>query len=218
MDINKNTIILLLFGIIVFLTIYYNIYRYIKIHFDDESEYIKNYRKLKKCKDCRIVISLTTIPERINLIKPVIKSLLDQSVKVDQIVINLPKMCKDETYDVPDDLKNMCNIITCGRDYGPGTKFIPTILREQQSDTIIIMVDDDYIYGYDFIETILDEYEKNPECAIVMNEAILLKPEFLDTDVIYTNKKYIDNEWIKKYIKSEQKNINYNKNLRSFMI
>ena len=35
---------------------------------------------------------------------------------------------------------------------------------------------------------------------------------------IYTNKKYIDNEWIKKYIKSEQKNINYNKNLRSFMI
>ena len=180
MNINKNTIILLLFCIIVFLIIYYNIYRYIKIHFDDESEYIKNYRKLKKCKDCRIVISLTTIPDRIKLIKPVIKSLLDQTVKVDQIVINLPKTCKDKTYDVPEDLKNMCNVITCGRDYGPGTKFIPTILREQDSDTIIIMVDDDYIYGYDFIDTILKEHIKEPDCAIVMNEAILLKPEFID--------------------------------------
>lgn len=218
MNINRNTIILLLFGIIVFLILYYNIYRYIKIHFDDESEYIKNYRKLKKCQDCRIVISLTTTPERIKLIKPVIKSLLDQSVKVDQIVINLPKMCKDKTYDIPDDLKSMCNIITCGRDYGPGTKFIPTILREQESNTIIIMIDDDYIYGYDFIETLLNEHSKVPECAIIMNEAILIKVEFLDTSVLYTNKKYIDNKWIKKYIKSSQKNIKYAHNLRSFMI
>lgn len=157
---NKTIIILSLLSIIIFLILYYDIYRYIKIHFDDESEYINKYRKLKKCQDCRIVISLTTIPDRIKLLKPIIKSLLDQSVKVDQIVLNLPKMCKEQPYDVPNDLKNMCNIFTCGRDYGPGTKFIPTILREQEADTIIIMLDDDYIYGYNFIKTLLDEYKK----------------------------------------------------------
>ena len=214
---NKQTIILVLFIIIIFLILYYDIYRYIKIHFDDESEYINKYRKLKKCQDCRVVISLTTVPDRVKLLKPIIKSLLDQSVKVDQIVLNLPKMCKEQPYDVPNDLKNMCNIFTCGRDYGPGTKFIPTILREQEADTIIIMLDDDYIYGYNFIETILNEYNRNPDCAIILKEAILLKPEFLDTSVIYTNKKYIDNDWIKKYIKSEQKNMEYNNNLRSFI-
>jgi hypothetical protein len=213
----KTTIILVLFIIIIFLILYYDIYRYIKIHFDDESEYINKYRKLKKCQDYRVVISLTTVPDRVKLLKPVIKSLLDQSVKVDQIVLNLPKMCKEKPYDVPNDLKNMCNIFTSGRDYGPGTKFIPTILREQEANTIIIMLDDDYIYGCKFIETILNEYNRNPDCAIILKEAILLKPEFLDTSVIYTNKKYIDNDWIKKYIKSEQKNMKYSNNLRSFM-
>jgi len=214
---NKEIIIFSLFAIIISLILYYDIYRYIKIHFDDESEYINKYRKLKKCQNSRVVISLTTVPERVKLLKPVIKSLLDQSVKVDQIVLNLPKMCKERPYDVPGDLKNMCNIFTCGRDYGPGTKFIPTILREQEADTIIIMLDDDYIYGYKFIETILGEYNRNPDCAIILKEAILLKPEFLDTSVIYTNKKYIDNDWIKKYINSEQKIMNYRNNLRTFM-
>jgi hypothetical protein len=214
---NKEIIIFSLFAIIICLILYYDIYRYIKIHFDDESEYVNKYRKLKKYQNSRVVISLTTVPERVKLLKPVIKSLLDQSVKVDQIVLNLPKMCKERPYDVPDDLKNMCNIFTCGRDYGPGTKFIPTILREQEADTIIIMLDDDYIYGYKFIETLLDEYNRNPDCAIILKEAILLKPEFLDTSVIYTNKKYIDNDWIKKYINSEQKIMNYRNNLRTFM-
>ena len=214
----KIAIILLLFTVIIFLIVNYNIYRYIKIHFDDDSGYIKNYKNLSKCQDCRIVISLTTVPERIKLLKPVIKSLLDQSVKVDQIVLNIPKMCKEKPYDVPDDLNNMCNVFTCGRDYGPGTKFFPTILREQETNTIIIMLDDDYIYGYDFIETLLNEYEKEPESAIIMNEAMLIKPEFIDTSVLYTNKKYIDNEWIKKYIKSPKKYIDYGSNLRSFMM
>ena len=124
----------------------------------------------------------------------------------------------NNVYDVPDDLNNMCNVFTCGRDYGPGTKFFPTILREQETNTIIIMLDDDYIYGYDFIETLLNENEKEPESAIIMNEAMLIKPEFIDTSVLYTNKKYIDNEWIKKYIKSPKKYIDYGSNLRSFMM
>ena len=64
------------------------------------------------------------------------------------------------------------------------------------------------------IETFVKIYQTQ---MLRNNQAILLKPEFLDTSIIYTNKKYIDNDWIKKYIKSEQKNMEYSNNLRTFM-
>jgi hypothetical protein len=80
------------------------------------------------------------------------------------------------------------------------------------------MLDDDYIYSKDFLEIILNKFKKNPDCSICTNEAMLIKPEFLDTNVLYTNKKYIDNDWIKKYIKSKIINLDYDKNLRSFLI
>ena len=211
-------IIFFLLLIILIIFYLYDMFRYIKIHFDSDSEYIKNYKNLKKFNNIdRIVISLTTTPDRIQFIKPVIKSLLDQTVKVDQITLNIPKLCKNKEYDIPEELNNMCNIFTCGKDYGQGTKFIPTILRETSLNTIIIMVDDDYIYGKNFIKSILSQYNKR-NCAICMNEAILIKPEFIDTDVIYANKKNINNDWIKKYIKSEKYDFEYNKNLRSFNV
>lgn len=216
---NKWIIIFTFLAIIILILSYFNIYRYIRIHYDSDDKYIKKYKKIKKHQmDCRIIISLTTIPERIKHIKPVLKSLLDQTIKVDQIVLNIPKICKGDTYDIPEELNKMCNIFTCGRDYGPGTKFIPTILRENNADTIIIMLDDDYIYGENFIKTLLEEYKKDPLNALCLNEGMLIKPEFIDPKILYTNKKYINNEWIKKYILPKIKNIKYNNNLRSFLI
>ena len=212
------TLIFIIFIIIILIFNYFNIYRYLRIHFDNDSDYIKNYKNLRKCIDCRIVISLTTTPDRIKFIKPVIKSLLDQTVKVDQICLNIPKSCKGVEYDIPDDLHKMCNIFTCGRDYGPGSKFIPTILRENDANTIIIMLDDDFIYGKDFIKILLSQHNLHPDKAIFNNEFLLIKPEFLDKNVLYTNKKYIDNDWIKKYINADKLHLKYNYNLRSFII
>lgn len=212
-------VLLVIFILILYFFYIYDIIRYISLHYDsDDMKYIKNYKKLKKYMDCRVVVSLTTTPDRIKKIKPVLKSLLDQTIKVDRIILNIPNSCNGSKYDVPEDYKNICNVYNCGRDYGPGTKFMPTILRETSANTIIIMLDDDYIYSKDFLETILNEYKKNPDCAISTNNTILIKPEFLDISVIYTTKKYIDNDWIKKYIKSNIINLEYNKNLRSFMI
>ena len=212
-------VLLLIFILILYLFYIYDIIRYISLHFEsDDMKYIKNYKKLKKYMECRVVVSLTTTPDRIKKIKPVLKSLLDQTIKVDRIILNIPNSCNGSKYDVPEDYKDICNVYNCGRDYGPGTKFIPTILRETSANTIIIMLDDDYIYSKDFLETILNKYKKNPDCSICTKEAMLIKPEFLDVNVIYTNKKYIDDDWIKKYIKSNIINLDYNKNLRSFLI
>lgn len=204
--------------IVFYFIIKFNIFRYINLHLNSDDNYIKNYKKLHKCIEQRVVISLTTTPERIQLIKPVLKSLLDQTVRVDKIILNIPKECKGEKYNIPSEINDMCNVYNCGRDYGPGTKFIPTILRETQANTILILLDDDYIYGKDFIKTIINHMQENPETAICSKEAIALKPEYLDTNVIYTKKKYIDNNWIKRYIKSKIKDFNYENNLRSYYI
>lgn len=212
----RQKVLIILSIVILFLMWNYNIYRYLKLHYDSDSEYINNYKYLKKCVDCRVVISLTTTPDRIKFIKPVIKSLLDQTVKVDQIGLNIPN---NDLYKIPKSLKEMCNIFKCGRDYGPGTKFIPTILRETSANTIIIMLDDDYIYDKNFIKKILKEF-KLKNCALYSDEAMVLKPEFIDTNILYTNKQYIDNNWIKNYIKVNQENIDdlSKDNLRSFRI
>jgi len=211
-----NIFIIILSLILISMIYYYNLLRYTTLHFCDSEPYIKSYKTLNKCVDNRVIISLTTTPDRIKNIKPVILSLLDQTVKVDQIALNIPYKCNDKKYVIPSEYSNMINIFRTNKDYGPGTKFIPTVLRESECDTIFILVNDDYIYGKDFIETILNIFKRHPSKALISDEFILLKSEFVDTNIITSTKKYIDDEWIKNYIKVNKKNVYYNKNFRSF--
>ena len=117
----------------------------------------------------RVVISLTTIPIRINDIYYTINSLLDQSHRVDQINICIPYYMKRTglPYIVPDYLKNLQNvkIINC-QDFGPITKLLPTLNLENNPDTKIIYIDDDRIYSYTSIETLVKYSEKFENFAI----------------------------------------------------
>lgn len=210
-----NIFIIILTIILLTLIYYYSLVRYTILHFYDYNYYIKQYKNINKCIDNRVVISMTTTPDRIKNIKPVILSLLDQTVKVDQIALNIPYKCKEKKYIIPEEYSNMVNIFRTNKDYGPGTKFIPTILRESECDTIFILVNDDIIYGKDFVETLLNMFKKNPGRALISNEFILLKSEFIDTNIISSTKKYIDDEWIKNYIKVNKETVYYDKNLRS---
>jgi len=97
----------------------------------------------------RIVGSLTTIPSRINKIKPVIDSLLKQKRPLDKLYINIPwKTLKGDTYKIPEFLTNLDGEIVCinrCQDMGPITKLIPTIEKETDDKTYIITFDDDLI-------------------------------------------------------------------------
>jgi hypothetical protein len=97
----------------------------------------------------RVVVSLTTIPSRIGGLEPTINSLLAQTRKPDEIALNLPRKCEKEDcgYDVPAWLWERVKVYQCGRDWGPATKLLPTVLREGHQDTRIITVDDDVIYS-----------------------------------------------------------------------
>lgn len=176
--------------------------------------FVNNYKNLKKCTNDKVVLSLTTTPCKIKDITPMFNSLLDQTVKVNQISLNIPEKCNDETYDIPAEYKDICNIYTTGKDYGIGTKYVPTLLRENECGTKIILLNDNIIYGKDFIETLLKESDNNPDkCIYVGNtfenaDGILIKPEFI-TDIIHDK---CDNKWLHDNLKSDKVKVNYSKN------
>lgn len=95
-----------------------------------------------------IVISLTTIPSRIDVIDDTLKSLLDQRRRPARIVLNVPRESLRErrAYDVPERLKRLASVeIRPCDDLGPATKSIPALLAGQ-ADQPVLVVDDDRIY------------------------------------------------------------------------
>ncbi len=102
----------------------------------------------------RVVVSLSTIPSRVDKIQSTIDSIWNQSYKPTEIALNIPWKFKrkNEEYDESKFPKNV-TIYRC-EDLGPATKFVPTALRED-SETIIIYIDDDAEYQKDFIENLV---------------------------------------------------------------
>ncbi|MDP3895808.1 MAG: hypothetical protein Q8Q62_03950, partial [Mesorhizobium sp.] len=114
----------------------------------------------------RVVVSLTTIPPRAGMLRPVLQSLIDQSVPADRIVLALPlRSRKGEPYPDPATLNLPAGIdaIRCD-DEGPATKLLPALKLEPES--VLIVVDDDVIYPYRFIETLLAAHRRNRRAAL----------------------------------------------------
>jgi hypothetical protein len=207
-------IIILLF-IIVLIILQFDITRYIRIKYYNEYDksYIINYSKIPKINtDKKVIISLTTTPHLINKIKPTIKSLLDQSVKVDEIVLNIPENSDGLIYNTPEIYKDMVTIKKSSIDYGKSTSIIPTLLREC-NECIIISLEDKYIYGYDFIESIVNESIKNNNRIIISKGAILFKPEFFDPSIMLVNEKICTIKLLDKYSNVKNKTFLYYNNL-----
>jgi hypothetical protein len=157
----------------------------------------KNYLKLTKAsKDDKIVISFTTTPEKLANLKPMLNSLLDQTVRVDQISMTIPD---SKNYDIPPEYNNIINVFKCGKDYGVCNNIIPALLRERESDTMIIYLKDNQVYGKDVIESLVEESKKHPQSAITTQcgKATLIKPSFFGADVSDLEKESFDDNWMK---------------------
>jgi hypothetical protein len=200
-------------SLIVTILYYYGIIRYFTLHVKDTNSYLENYKNLDKAfKEKKIIISLSVRPEKIDKIKPMINSILDQTVGANQIVLNLPN---NQDYNIPKEYENIFTIFRCGKDYGECNKFIPTLLREENSDTIIILLDEQYVFGQDYIENMVEEYKKD-KCGIISKGGILIIPEFFDMDIYDRDKKCLDNGWIKDCVKVKTKNITSNDTYKIF--
>jgi hypothetical protein len=123
--------------------------------------------------DCpdRVVVTFTTIPERIGQIAVMLKSLLDQSVLPDSICLCVPKTSRlpPFTYSIPSWFSQIpiLNIVECEHDLGPVTKFIPTWQQQRHMpDTRLIIVDDDGVYSHRLIEQLVRWSQHMPDAAL----------------------------------------------------
>lgn len=129
--------------------------------------------------DC--VISLTTIPSRISLLAPTLKSLMRQTRAPKRIVLNLPRMSKREgvPYVVPEFLSQLKSVeIARCEDLGPATKAIPTLLREAP-DQLVIIVDDDRIYPASLVADLEDASLAERDAAFGMSGWVVPE-DFID--------------------------------------
>ncbi|PYK24148.1 MAG: hypothetical protein DME52_11240, partial [Verrucomicrobia bacterium] len=82
----------------------------------------------------RVIASLSTLPNRINNLKPTIRSLLRQTRPPDEIILAVPEFSirEERPYIVPEYLLRLprVRILRSRRDWGPATKFIPVIQQE----------------------------------------------------------------------------------------
>lgn len=114
----------------------------------------------------RLVVSLTTIPERAHRLRPVLRSLLDQSEPADRLILALPRRSlKGTAYPSASslDLPKGVDVLECN-DLGPATKLLPAL--EAEPDAVILIVDDDVIYPRNLLETLLQAHRCMPDAAI----------------------------------------------------
>jgi hypothetical protein len=119
-----------------------------------------------------IVVSLTTIPSRINNLHYTINSIFNQSLNPNIIVVNIPlEYCNyKDTINIPEFLYRENIIINRVKDYGPATKLLglynSKIFNNMNNNDIIIIVDDDRIYNYNFIENFINYHKKYPDYVL----------------------------------------------------
>lgn len=128
----------------------------------------------------KYIISLTTIPSRINYIEKTLDSLIKQTIKPEKIVLNIPKSYTlrfnhllDKT-NVKKIFKKYIGKIVINyieSDYGPGTKLLgllkSNMINYGENDTYVVLVDDDLVYKPYMLEY-FNNYNRKPDNEILV--------------------------------------------------
>ena len=147
----RTILILLIISTIVSITYillsYFGLTRFLMLHIYNPNNYIESYSKLAKAdKNNKTKIVLQSDKENINKIKPFLNSILDQTCKVDDIIIVLP----DKNINTPNYLSKFSTIVE-------GTGISNTVKKQKNANTLLILLKDNIIYGKDFIEKIVQK-------------------------------------------------------------
>lgn len=125
-----------------------------------------SYPKKKQCEN--VVVSLTTYPARINQVYYCLHSLLRQTVQPYKTILWLAKeQFPREERSVPKrilELRKYGLEIRFCNDFRSYKKILPMI--EKYRDKVIVTADDDALYPEDWLEKLISESEKYPDCVV----------------------------------------------------
>lgn len=127
----------------------------------------------------KIVVSLTSYPERIYIVKKVIQSLWVQTVLADEIILYLSLMeFPQKEKDLPIELtemigKNGFRLEWVGDNLKSHKKYFYA-LQSHQND-IVITVDDDVIYAETMISDLINSYRTFPKAISTRRARIVIK-------------------------------------------
>lgn len=128
----------------------------------------------------RVVGTLTTIPGRYPKLLRTLKSLINQDYKLSAIYLSIPEQSrrlKQPYPELPTEITKLCTVVPCSEDYGPCTKIVGALLRENDPNTIIITFDDDVVYSSSLVSRLIEAHKKFPNSALG-SSGILLKYGF----------------------------------------
>lgn len=120
----------------------------------------------------RVVVSLTTTPNRLDKVMDSVRSLAKQSLVPDQIYVNIPdgpmKRHPGRSYDeaeIPEELLALSPLVRVNRcvDDGPATKLLGALRLEDDPSTLIVTVDDDFEYPARLVEALAWEAVAKPD-------------------------------------------------------
>ena len=128
----------------------------------------------------KFIFSLTTIPNKFDKLYLTIDSLINQTIKPEKIIVNIPRKyslrfktsidnSKIIEFNKKYENKNVI-INLLDNDYGPGTKllgiFNNNLINLNDKNTYIILVDDDNIYKPNMIEYFINYKKVNTNCEV----------------------------------------------------
>ena len=159
--------------------------RYVRLHAG------RRAAPLPACRKGGVVVSMSTIPSRIEFILPAIRSLFDQTLPPDRVILALPRFSSRENrpYRIPPRLRALAGltIVEAGRDWGPATKVLPALRLYQDSpDQRLVYVDDDNIYPRTMLETMVAHADARPDSVIAMRGwQAPASLRFKDVDIVF---------------------------------
>jgi hypothetical protein len=107
-----------------------------------------------------VVVTMTTIPQRVKVCHRAIKAILAGTVKPDRFVLNVAFEPPALLRDLPIDIRQVDDI-------GPATKLLPTLQAyRNRPDVLLVTADDDRLYPQDWLRSLVNSARENPECVV----------------------------------------------------
>lgn len=155
---------------------YWQLYKLLKKHLHLKFQNISYKKNYEINKNNNIVVSLTSIPQRIDCVHLVIKTILCQSLKPSKIVLWLgTELFPEKEKNLPNSLiklKEFGLIISFCEDIKPHTKYYYAF--KKYKNNLIITIDDDIYYPHNMIEKLYEYHKKFPK-AIIANRVREIK-------------------------------------------